>query len=112
MNGSRSIVPLAQHYQKLDQEDRQNQRPWGGDHKSEIYRINLYTNQNALQADFPSGNSVKAALRRLRKDRPDIHARVLAGEISANAGMVEAGFRKKPSRRKQVRNGSGGPFTL
>jgi hypothetical protein len=30
------------------------------------------------------GNSA-AAHRRLRKDRPDLHKRVLAGEISANA---------------------------
>jgi hypothetical protein len=38
----------------------------------------------------PTGTSAAAALRRLCKDRPDIHARVLAGEISAHAGMVEA----------------------
>ena len=37
-----------------------------------------------------------SCLRRLRKDRPDIHARVLAGELSPHAGMIEAGFRKKP----------------
>ena len=43
----------------------------------------------------PSGNSRAAFLRRLRKDRPDIHARVLAGELSPHAGMIEAGFRKK-----------------
>ena len=42
------------------------------------------------------------AHRRLRKDRPDIHARVLAGEISAHAGMIEAGFRKKPPSRNQT----------
>jgi hypothetical protein len=35
------------------------------------------------------------ALARLRRDRPDIHARVLAGEISPHAGMIEAGFRRK-----------------
>jgi hypothetical protein len=43
----------------------------------------------------PSGTSAAAAMRRLRKDRPGIHARVLAGEMSAHAGMVEAGFRKR-----------------
>jgi hypothetical protein len=48
----------------------------------------------------PSGTSAAAALRRLEKDRPDIHARVLAGELSANAGMVEAGFRKPRQRHK------------
>jgi transcriptional regulator with XRE-family HTH domain len=35
------------------------------------------------------------ALRRLRKDRPDFIARVLAGELSPHAAMVEAGLRKK-----------------
>jgi hypothetical protein len=45
-------------------------------------------------SERPSGNSRAAFLRRLRKDRPDIHARVLAGEISAHAGMIEAGFRR------------------
>ena len=33
----------------------------------------------------PSGTSRAAALRRLRKDRPDLHGRVLAGELSAHA---------------------------
>jgi len=47
----------------------------------------------------PQGNSAKAAHRRLRKDRPDILARVLAGEITAHAGMIEAGFRKRKSRK-------------
>ena len=43
----------------------------------------------------PTGTSKAQALRRLRKDAPGVHARVIAGEISANAGMIEAGFRKK-----------------
>ena len=34
-------------------------------------------------------------LRKLRKDSPEIHAKVIAGEISPHAGMVAAGFRKK-----------------
>jgi hypothetical protein len=46
----------------------------------------------------PSGNSAAAALRRLERHRPDILDRVLAGEISAHAGMIEAGFRKRPPR--------------
>jgi hypothetical protein len=40
-------------------------------------------------------------MRRLRKDRPDIHARVLAGELTPHAGMIEAGLRKKTERKKQ-----------
>ena len=48
------------------------------------------------QRPRPSGNSIEAALRRLRKSRPDIHAQVLAGEITPHAGMIAAGFRKRP----------------
>jgi hypothetical protein len=44
----------------------------------------------------PSGTSLSSALRRLRKERPDLHQRVLSdNEFSANAAMVEAGFRTK-----------------
>lgn len=42
----------------------------------------------------PAGNSAAKALRRLRKDRPDLHAQVLAGELSAHRAMVTAGFRR------------------
>ena len=43
------------------------------------------------------------AIARLRKDRPAIHARVLAGEITPHAGMIEAGFRKRSVRNKLSR---------
>ena len=45
----------------------------------------------------PTGTSKDAALRRLRKDRADLHEKVIAGEISAHAAMIDAGFRKKPT---------------
>ena len=66
----------------------------------------LDTKINGIQGfQAPTGTSTEAFLRRLDKDRPDIHARVLAGELSAHAGMIEAGFRKKaPSRLR-----GGGP---
>jgi hypothetical protein len=41
------------------------------------------------------GTSAEYALRRLRKDRPDLHQRVTAGELSPNKAMIEAGFRKR-----------------
>lgn len=44
---------------------------------------------------FPSGTSQEAALRRLRKDAPELHAEVLAGNLSAHAAMVKAGYRPK-----------------
>lgn len=43
----------------------------------------------------PVGNTQAAALRRLRKDAPELHAEVLAGNLSAHAAMVQAGFRPK-----------------
>lgn len=48
-----------------------------------------------VQGTAPTGTSADAALRRLRKDRPDLHARVLARELSPHAAMVEAGFRPR-----------------
>lgn len=48
----------------------------------------------------PTGGSAAAFIRRLGEDRPDIHARVLAGELTPHAGMLEAGFRKKAVRKK------------
>lgn len=41
----------------------------------------------------PAGTSKGAALRRLRKDAPGLHADVLAGKLTAHAAMVRAGFR-------------------
>lgn len=43
----------------------------------------------------PSGTAQTAALRRLRKDRPDLHRQVLDGEKSAHAAAVEAGYRHR-----------------
>jgi hypothetical protein len=41
----------------------------------------------------PTGNSRRAGLRRLAKQRPDLHAKVLSGETSVHAALVEAGWR-------------------
>jgi hypothetical protein len=43
----------------------------------------------------PEGNSRDKALRKLRKDAPELHAEVLAGRLSAHAAMVKAGYRKR-----------------
>ncbi len=53
------------------------------------------TVDNINNSSRPNGTSKQAALRRLRKDAPEMLERVLAGEISAHAAMVEAGFRKR-----------------
>ena len=50
---------------------------------------------SSTSRESPTGNAARAALRRLRKDSPSLHARVLAGELSPHAAMLEAGFRKR-----------------
>lgn len=41
----------------------------------------------------PTGTSVSYALRRLSRERPDLYEAVKSGETTANAAMIEAGFR-------------------
>ena len=43
------------------------------------------------------GSSPTYALRRLKRDRPDLANKVVRGEMSAHAAAIEAGFRKKPT---------------
>jgi len=82
--------------QKLDAEDRANRSRQG--QRTDL----VYNKQSDVhEVERPSGNSSAAFIRRLRKDRPDIHARVLSGEITPHAGMIEAGFRRKVERRKK-----------
>lgn len=52
---------------------------------------------NCFEKDHIDGNGRAYALRRLRTERPDIHARVLRGELSPHRGMIEAGFRHQPT---------------
>lgn len=67
-----------------------------------VHRGNQYTNGNddnvQVSKPGPTGNDKRTALRRLRKDRPDLHARVLAGELTPHGAMVEAGFRPRAYR--------------
>jgi hypothetical protein len=76
-----------------DQQDQQNASRQG-------QRTDLVDNQNhdVNEVGRPDGNSVEAALRRLRDQRTDLHERVLAGELTAHAAMIEAGFRKPRKR--------------
>lgn len=45
----------------------------------------------------PMGNARQYALRKLRKDAPEIHQEVIDGDLSCHAGMIKAGFRRKPT---------------
>jgi hypothetical protein len=49
------------------------------------------------------GNSASHTLRRLKRDHPDLAERVIAGDISAHAAAIRAGFRK-PSITLQPNN--------
>jgi hypothetical protein len=53
------------------------------------------TGVHNIHTTRPSGTSEQAALRRLRKDRPDLHEQVIAHGMSAHAAMVSAGYRPK-----------------
>jgi hypothetical protein len=48
------------------------------------------------------GNNPTYTLKRLKRDRPDLADKVVAGELSANAAAIEAGFRKKLTPFEQV----------
>lgn len=63
------------------------QYPHGGDGGSKRNNSNLRTH--------PEGTTRAQALRRLRKDRKDLHDQVLSGKLSPNEAMIVAGFRHK-----------------
>lgn len=84
----------AKDAQEIEAKDQANLRPVGRPPKN-------LSNTESDRKGFPVGTTAAYAMRKLRADAPDIHARVLAGELSPNAGMIEAGFRKKRASKKQ-----------
>lgn len=50
---------------------------------------------DVMNSRTPRGTSKEYALRKLRKDAPELHADVLAGRVSAHSAMVQAGFRPR-----------------
>lgn len=69
--------------------DKALQREHGGDRRPEGKVDNIHLEVSPVGR----GTSRAYALRRLRKDAPELHAQVLAGDITAHAAMVQAGFR-------------------
>ena len=64
----------------------------GGDRKSEEFTQQEDQGNNVTLKT--RGNNVEYTIARLRKeDRPDLAKKVEAGELSANAAAIEAGFR-------------------
>ena len=72
----------------IDLLDRVLQNPEGG---SATQRATV-SNSNSGR---PSGTSKAYALRRLRKEAPELHTEVVAGNLSAHAAMVKAGLRSE-----------------
>ena len=67
------------------------------------YGNNQHTNKEGGDIITSSrGTDPTYIVRRLKRDRPDIADRVIAGELSANAAAIEAGFRKKPAPFAQI----------
>jgi hypothetical protein len=74
---------VADDVEAVDLLDRALQSRHGGDRSKS-------SNSTVAQ---PSGTTKDKALRKLRKDAPGLHADVLAGNLSAHAAMVKAGYR-------------------
>jgi hypothetical protein len=49
------------------------------------------------------GTTLAYTLDRLSRKHPKLYQRVIAGELSANAAAIEAGFRKRPRPLEQIR---------
>lgn len=73
----------------------------GGDKKSHA----KITNNNIIGDDCRTvqGTSKAYTISRLKRDRPDLFERVVAGELSANRAAIEAGFRKVPTTLEQIK---------
>ncbi len=63
----------------MDPIDRETVGGHGGSRKVSIGNLD--------GSDKPIGNTAQYAIRRLRKDRPDLHAEVIAGAKSPHAAM-------------------------
>ena len=83
---------VADDTEALDLLDQALQNPPGGSSKI-VLTVDNINNENDLGALRRTGTSKDYALRKLRKDAPELHAEVLAGRLSAHAAMVKAGFR-------------------
>ncbi len=55
----------------LDLIDQARQHPHGVHRPADVYNVNI------SKAKRPTGNRTDTSLRRLRKDRPDLHQRVI-----------------------------------
>ncbi|MGH3573737.1 MAG: hypothetical protein ACRDUW_18255 [Pseudonocardiaceae bacterium] len=59
----------------------------------DAWRTDLVSNPHKVGR--PATGTKAQALRRLRKDAPELHAQVLAGNLTAHAAMIQAGYRHR-----------------
>ena len=52
-------------------------------------------NDNIINTTSSQGTSKAYTVSRLKRDRPDLFEKVVAGELSANRAAIEAGFRRR-----------------
>jgi hypothetical protein len=101
---ARASSERAARAKAIDAKDKANRRPVGTNQYNEGVRdVQDVTNTLKTQTD-----DAAYAMARLRRDAPAIHARVLAGELTAHAGMVEAGeaFQAPLDRPRTLAGGS------
>lgn len=60
-------------------------------------------NNDNVIINAAQGNSRAYTLARLKRERPDLFARIIAKDLSANAAAIEAGWRKAPSALERLR---------
>jgi hypothetical protein len=85
--GIEKVQARAVEMQRINAQDQANKAASQQGQRTDLVD-NDQTNINEVESR-PTGTSTAAALRRLRKDRPDIHARVLAGALSQR--FIDAG---------------------
>ena len=93
----RTICQVAEDVEALDLLDQMTNETCvshGGDRRSDTFKGDNVTLENTA-LHLESGNTATYALRRLRKDRPDLHTRVLAKELSPHAKRCWYGRRRK-----------------
>jgi hypothetical protein len=61
-------------------------------------RTDIHNNIMDVEHTSIQGTSKSYTVSRLKRDRPDLFGKVVAGELSANKAAIEAGFRRNPSR--------------
>lgn len=83
---------VADDPEAVDLLDRVLRGGHGGDRRSKNFKVHNVQLENKKESN---GGRRDRALRRLRKDAPELHAEVIAGRLSAHAAMVKAGFRTR-----------------